>query len=128
MVAEHDALSLVVPKVLKAIQTNVKHMVAEHDALSLVVPKVPETRQANVKHMVAEDDVPTVLRGQIPGLVTLTMMATAPRVSSNYFPRMSEARLYILIQRKFVSAMPSMLNLKDSFTIRHFIQVNVTVL
>jgi len=48
MVAEHDALSLVVPKVPETRQTNVKHMVAEHDALSLVVPKVPETRQANV--------------------------------------------------------------------------------
>jgi len=40
MVAEHDALSLVVPKVPETREANVKHMVAEHDALSLVVPKV----------------------------------------------------------------------------------------
>jgi len=48
MVAEDDALSLVVQKVPEARPVNVKHMVAEHDALSLIVPKVLKARQTNV--------------------------------------------------------------------------------
>ena len=64
---------------------NVKHTVAENDALSLDVRRVLERRAINVEHTVAENDAPIVLRGLILGLDQRIMMDTVQHVSSNSF-------------------------------------------
>ena len=103
-------------------------MVEDDDALSLIVRRVLTARLVGVKHMVADYDALIVSPGLIPGLEKPIMMATAQRVSSKSSLQMTEAKLSIRTQRKSVSAMPSIRNLKDSFMINHFIQVNVIVL
>ena len=128
MVAANDALSQDARRVLKAKQINVHHMEVAKDALSQDARRVLKAKQINVYHMAAEHDVQIASLGQIHELVQLHMMGIVQHVSSNCFPTMNEVRSFTHTQKKFGSAMQSMMHLKDSFTTNHYTQETVTAL
>jgi hypothetical protein len=60
MVAEHDAMNLDAPKVLREKPINVLNMAEAHVVLNRAARRVSKAKQINVLNMAAAQDAPTV--------------------------------------------------------------------
>jgi hypothetical protein len=112
----------------KAKPINAQRMAVEHDALNLIVQKVLQAKPTNVLHMVVANDVQIASLGQIHELVQPHMMDIVQHVLSNCSPPMNEVRSFTPTQKKSGSVIQSMMHLKDSFTTNHYTQDNAIAL
>jgi hypothetical protein len=115
-VADGAVRRRIVQKVLLGKQENVKLMAEAGGAKRLGVQKQLGALEINAELMEAAHAALIVLTGLIHEAAIKPTTATAPPASSASFPKTHGAKSFMLTQKKFVYAMPSMRSSKASST------------